>query len=103
MSTYTYPLPRSRFSIEQALLSVLIGLLVFGLSLFIFIIGTQIWYAGRIFPGVRVAGVDVGGMRPQDAAQQIAKGFAYPQQGKILLRDGDKIWVASPAQLGLTL
>jgi vancomycin resistance protein YoaR len=109
MSTVSYPLhrpyrrPRSRFSLEQALLSILIGLVIFGASLVLYFLGTQIWYAGRIFPGVRVAGVEMGGLQQQEAAQRITAAVSYPQQGKILLRDGDRIWIATPADLGLYL
>ncbi len=102
-STYYPPLSRSRFSLEQALLSILFGLLIFGVSLFVFIFATQVWFAGRIIPGVRVGGVDVGGLRPKEAEQRIAEGASFPDQGKILLRDGDRLWTASPAQLGLHL
>src|SRR6266545_2097067 len=103
MTSIPYSIPRQRFSFEQFLLSILLGLLIFGASLFILILSTQIWYAGRIFPGVRVAGIDVGGLRPQEAADRINEGILYPRQGKILLRDGDRIWVAAPAELGLSL
>ncbi len=99
----SYPASRPRFSFEHAVISFFIGLLIFFISLFVFITGTQIWYAGRIFPGVQVAGVDVGGLRAQDAAQKIAASVAFPQQGKIVLRDGERIWMATPAQLGLIL
>lgn len=103
MSSIYYPASRPRFSFEQAVISLLIGLLIFGLSGFVFITGVQIWYAGRIFPGVKVTGIDVGGLRPQEAAQQIAEKITYPQQGKILLRDGERIWSATPSELGLFL
>ena len=45
----------------------------------------------------------MGGLRPQEAAAQITAGLVYPTRGKILLRDGERIWVAAPAQLGLYL
>ncbi len=101
MSSISPPLSRSRFSFEQAVISLFIGLLIFFLSLAIFVVGSQVWFAGRIFPGVKVGGVDVGGMRIQEAAEQIAVGFTFPQEGKILLRDGEQTWVVTPAQLGL--
>jgi len=84
-------------------MSIFIGLFIFAFSLVVFIFGTQIWFAGQIFPGVQVAGINVGGQPPQEAALQISAGIQYPNQGKILLRDGDRIWVTSPAELGLFL
>lgn len=103
MSSLSYPASRSRFSLEQALIAILIGLLIFGASLVMFFIGFQVWYAGRIFPGTRVAGIDVSGMKQEEAVQRIAEGVTYLQEGKILMRAGDTIWTASPAQLGLFL
>ena len=103
MSSTYYPAARSRFSFEQALLALFIGLVLFGISLAAAIIGSRILYAGRIFPGVTVSGIDVGGLRPQDAARRISQDVGYPTNGKILLRDGDRIWSASPMQLGLSL
>ncbi len=98
-----YPRTRPHFSIEQVLIAVFLGLVIFGVSLFVFYLGTQVWFAGRILPGVRVAGVDVGKLRPQEAEQRISTELAFPNQGKILLRDGDRIWSATPAELGLRL
>jgi vancomycin resistance protein YoaR len=65
------------------------------------VIGYQLLYAGRIFPGVSVAGVDLSGMKPSDAAVKLSQVLSYPINGKILFRDGEKAWVASPAQLGM--
>jgi len=103
MSSISYPSSRSRFSFEQALLSLFLGLLIFFLSLFTFVFGTRVWFAGRIFPGVKVAGVDVGGLTSQEAEQRIVTGVTFPQDGKILLRDGEQNWVVTPSQLGLYL
>ena len=63
----------------------------------------QILYAGRIFPGVQVGGVDVGGLTPASAAARVTQEFSYPQSGKILLQDGGQSWLVSPGQLGLYL
>ena len=64
-------------------------------------LGYQLLYAGRIFPGVSVAGVDLSGLTPSDAAVKLNQTLAYPINGKILFRDGEKAWVATPAQLGM--
>jgi vancomycin resistance protein YoaR len=103
MSSISYPVSRPRFSLEQALISIFIGLLIFAGGTAAFIAGSRIVYAGRIFPGVQIAGVDVGGLRPQEAAARLTTSVTYPVQGKILLRDGDRIWPVTPGQLGLIL
>jgi len=88
--------------LPQQILAVLIG----GFVLFIgfiltWVIGYQLAYAGRIFPGVSVAGVDLSGLSPNDAALKLSQTLSYPITGKVLFRDGDKVWVAAPAELGM--
>ncbi len=75
----------------------LIGLLVSATLLF------QLWFAGRIFPGVSVAGVPVGGLTPTAAAQRLAQEWTFPQTGRILLQDKERVWLFTPQQLGLFL
>jgi vancomycin resistance protein YoaR len=61
----------------------------------------QLSYAGRIFPGVSVAGVDLSGLSRSEAALKLSQTLSYPTTGKILFRDGDRVWVASPVELGM--
>jgi vancomycin resistance protein YoaR len=82
------------------------GILVGGIALFVLavallFIGYNAWYFGRIFPGVRVAGVDVSGMTRKQAELKLNQVVQYPIEGKLLLREGSKAWVAAPAQLGM--
>ncbi len=79
-----------------------------GLGLFVAVVfaistGYSLLYAGRIFPGVSVAGVDLSGLKPGEAAIRLSSALTYPYNGKILFQDGDKVWMASPAQLGMVL
>jgi len=79
---------------------------VAGFILFIFtLIGIsglyQFNYAGKIFPGVTVAGVDVSGLAPIDAAAKMVQTLTYPYSGRLVFRDGERIWVATPTQLGM--
>ncbi|GAB4532536.1 MAG: VanW family protein [Anaerolineales bacterium] len=60
-------------------------------------------YAGRVFPGVYIGGVDVGGLTPQEAAARLEDRITYPLQGRITLQDGEHTWVFSPQDLGLFL
>lgn len=84
----------------------ILAALVSGVTLFLGILiastlGYQLMYAGRIFPGVSVAGVDLSGLTRDEAALKLNQTLSYPITGKILFRDGEKVWVASPAELGM--
>ncbi|NWF65573.1 MAG: peptidoglycan binding domain-containing protein, partial [Chloroflexi bacterium] len=74
--------------------------LFFGIVL-IWTIAYQLAYAGRIFPGVSVAGVDLSGLSPNEAALRLSQTLSYPNTGKILFRDGERVWLVSPAELGM--
>jgi vancomycin resistance protein YoaR len=85
------------------LLSVLMGLALFFAVL---LIGTTIFevsYSGRIYPGVSIAGVDVGGLTSSQAQDRITQKFVFPQQGHILFHYQNQSWMATPAELGLIL
>lgn len=87
--------------ILQGLLAVMGGVSVFFLVMFLITLGYRVAYAGRIFPGVSVAGVDVSGMKPVEAAVKLQTTLTYPVSGRIVLRDGETIWIESPARLGM--
>ncbi|MBL8049832.1 MAG: VanW family protein [Anaerolineales bacterium] len=77
------------------------GIAIFFSIVIVWVLGYQLIYAGRIFPGVSVAGVDLSGLSPNDAALKLSQTLSYPNTGKVLFRDGEKFWVASPAELGM--
>jgi vancomycin resistance protein YoaR len=85
------------------LLSVLMGLALFFATL---LIGTTIFelsYSGRIYPGISIAGVDVGGLTSSQAKTRVSQQFVFPQQGHILFHYQNESWMATPAELGLVL
>jgi vancomycin resistance protein YoaR len=100
MATISYPYKRIPV-LPQVVTALISGVVLFFLLIIAWTLGYQLIYAGRIFPGVSVAGVDVSGMRPSDAAVKLSQTLSYPISGKILFRDGEKAWVASPAELGM--
>jgi vancomycin resistance protein YoaR len=80
--------------------------MVSGFALFILLLGAVVvgydsYYAGRIFPGISVAGVDVSGLQPEEAASLLTRHVTYPETGRMVFQEGDKVWVASPVDLGL--
>ena len=89
--------------IPQILTAIIGGLLIFTVLLVAVVIGFNISFADKIYPGVTVAGVDLSGMEPAEAASLLEKRLQFPSQGKILFRDGGKIWLTTPSEVGFYL
>ena len=104
MRTAVYsPLTQKRPLVDHILLSLVLGFAAFFLMVALFVAGFQFWFGGRIYPGVAVAGVPIGGMSPADAAGEIKNRLAFPETGKILLQDGENVWLVTPREVGLFL
>lgn len=86
---------------KQILAALAAGFVIFSGIAIVWTLGYQLVYAGRIFPGISVAGVDLSGLAPDDAALKLSQTLSYPITGKVLFRDVDKVWLASPAELGM--
>jgi vancomycin resistance protein YoaR len=68
--------------------------------------GVALWryealYAGRIHEGVRAAGIVVGGMTPEEAANELAAVLAPYTSGRVTLRAGERLWHPTLKELGL--
>lgn len=104
MRTATYPQYAQRKPLlEHILLSLILGFVTFFLIGGLFMIGFEVVYAGRIFPGVTMAGVELGGLTPAQAAEKIDQEITFPKTGRILLQDGESGWLTAPQELGLFL
>jgi len=100
MATISQPYQRTPV-FPQIIAALVSGATLFFVAVIVWTLGYQLIYAGRIFPGVSVAGVDLSGMTPSDAAVKLNQTLSYPINGKVLFRDGEKAWVATPAELGM--
>jgi len=98
-----FPVMNKRTLLEHLFLALVLGIFAFFVIGGIFTLGFQILYAGRIYPGVTVAGIDVGGLTPAQAGEKINAELTYPKNGRILLQDGENGWVVTPQDLGLFL
>ena len=87
----------------QLAVASLAGTAFFLLVLIILSLGYRLVYAGRIFPGVTIAGVNVSGMKPDEAAKKIQSLLTFPENGKIVFRDHQSVWIETPAHLGVAL
>jgi vancomycin resistance protein YoaR len=94
---------RPLITIEQVLLTCVLGFVLFFSALLLYVIGFQIAYAGRIYPGVSVAGIDLSGLSPANASEKIIESLPFPREGHILFYDGDNYWLATPADMGMLL
>ena len=84
-------------------MAALTGTALFVISLFFLLIGFELLYLGRIYPGVSIANVDVGGLSPSAAADRISEEISFPETGRIVIAGQSQNWLASPAELGLFL
>ena len=100
MTTVSYPYKQVPV-FPQVVAAFISGITLFFAVIIIWTLGYQLMYAGRIFPGVSVAGVDLSGMSPSDAAVKLNQALSFSTTGKILFRDGEKAWIATPAELGM--
>jgi len=97
------PYASQKARLIQAALAVAagVGLALFAALFLLFAFERQ--YRGRVYPGVHVAGVDVSGMTPAQAAEALNKQLTYAVDGRIAFTDGERRWTFAPAQLGLFL
>src|SRR5688572_33061211 len=104
MASLTYQASgRNKNLLPQILAALAGGTVLFLGAVLVWVLGYQLVYAGKIFPGVSVAGVDLSGLSPNEAAVKLSQTLSYPNTGKVLFRDGEKVWVASPSELGMVL
>ncbi|MFN2145576.1 MAG: peptidoglycan binding domain-containing protein, partial [Anaerolineales bacterium] len=69
----------------------------------LFSIVLTILFAGKVLPGVSVAGVDLGGLNQTEAEAQLRERISYPETGLIALEYNGQLWTFTPAELGLAI
>jgi vancomycin resistance protein YoaR len=92
---------KSNHPLQQILVAVIFGIVLFTLGLAGLLIGFHVTYIERIYPGVRVGWVDVSGLTIEEAADHLASEYDYPLQGQITLRDRERTWRITPSLVGL--
>ena len=84
--------------------------LVVGLALAVLVLGAAMAlyradHSGRVYTGVTIQGVDVGGLTPDEAAATLREATAYLTDGTITLvdpRSGEE-WSFAPAEMGILI
>ena len=103
MSFVSVPRPQRSPASLQILVALIGGLLLFLLAIGLITGGYQLLYAGRVFPGINMAGVDLTNMTPGQATAALSQRLTYPTSGQVVFRDGGRLWVATPVELGMVL
>ena len=87
----------------QLLLSLPFSLLAFGLAIALLLVGFEIAYADRVYPGVFVDDVDLSGLSYEEIDQHLAEAMSFTYEGEIQFVYQDQTWTARPADLGYRL
>jgi vancomycin resistance protein YoaR len=101
MSFVTVPRPQRSPLLLQILAASIGGLSLFLLAVGLIGGGNQLIFSGWVFPGVSMAGVDLSSLTPEQASAALSQNLTYPTHGRVVFRDGDQVWVATPAELGM--
>ncbi|MBP7690405.1 MAG: VanW family protein [Anaerolineales bacterium] len=106
MTAPTLSLPRASVPRSVWLLRLLLALVTVGaVAGALTLAGVALYdlaYRGRIYPGVRTAGVDLSGLKPEEAALALAGRVVYPQQPAFILSDGELERTYTPGDLGVS-
>ena len=75
---------------------VVLGVLMLGAAVFLY--GKR--FEGRIFPGVLVNNISVGGLTREEAAEKLERELRFPMDPAFRFTYGDRSWSAAPRELG---
>ena len=101
MSFVSVPRPQRSPVPLKILVALIGGLFLFILAIGLITVGYQMLYAGRVFPGITMAGLDLTSLTPEQATSALSQRITYPTSGQVVFSDGDRLWVATPAELGM--
>ncbi len=63
----------------------------------------EMGYLNRIYPGVSVWGVELGGKNRAEATERLSRQLLFLQQETVTFRDGGQVWAATPGQVGMSV
>jgi len=88
---------------QKLLLILAIGLILGILFFFIFLIFYNRGYQQKIYRGVSVSGISVGGLTKEEAEQKLRENLKYPTEAAFAFTYGSDIWHAIPEELGMQI
>ncbi len=98
---FSPPMNRIVLTLSNVLIAfVTAGFFVLGATAAV-LLGLRLAYDDRALPGVGAGGLNLAGLGATQIESGLWLAYDYPQAGMITLRDGDLIWEARPAELGV--
>lgn len=84
----------------QLLMAVPVSLVIFGVIAALLLMGFEVVYADRVYPGVVIADIDLSGMTFDEAKGHLAETLPYTYEGRLQFKYEDQVWEARPIDLG---
>ena len=86
--------------LSQLLLALPLSLVGFALLAIMVLLGFEVAYANRVYPGVHVHDLELSGMTLEETDQRLAEALQYADQGLVQFMFEDQVWEAPPHELG---
>ncbi len=87
-------------TLQQVFWAIPLSIFIFVLIGLAVLIGFEVVYADRIYPGVYVEKTDLSGLTITEASQKLAEALPYTYEGRLVLTYGDQSWEKRPIDLG---
>lgn len=84
----------------RMLLALPVTAIVFGLVIVAALVGYEVAYADRVYPGVHVHNIDLSGLTLAETNQKLAEALQYSREGTLLFTYQDEAWAFTPVDLG---
>jgi vancomycin resistance protein YoaR len=89
--------------VTRALLALFSASMAILIGVGVFLVGLRLVYTERALPGVHSVGLDLSGMTSEEIESVLGQALTYPQTGLVALHDGDRLWIASPEDVGVSI
>lgn len=87
-------------TLQQVFWAIPLSIFIFVLIGLAVLVGFEVVYADRIYPGVYVEKTDLSGLTITEASQKLAEALPYTYEGRLVLTYGDQSWEKRPIDLG---
>ena len=95
--------PNTLALLTRLLAAFFIAAVTIVLTAFAFLVGTRLIYIDRALPGITLQNIPLSGLNHEQIVASLEPRLTYPEQGTLVLTDGDLSWMISPSDLGVSM